>query len=154
MIYVECKPDFALVRSLTNITRRGIIHTKGKGEICNQLRKRSGCKGLVDEDPLSIQPPYMREARLENNLPQHDLKLLHDDTNNNYLIVLCPRLEEWVLKAAQEDSKDVTRYNLPNNGIKLHQQININLDRFEDLLEDLKGSSSRLKTLKRLLERG
>ena len=155
MIYVECKPDLALVKSLTNVTRRGITHEfKGKGEICNRLRKQTNCKGLVDEDPTSAQPPYVKEARLENDLSEHEIKLLYDGTNNNYLIVLCPRLEEWILKAAREAGKDVRKYDLPNDAARLHRHINISLDRFENLLEDLKDSSSRMKILKGLLERG
>ena len=155
MIYVECFADLTLVQSLTNVTRRGITHEfKGKGEICNRLRKQTNCKGLLDEDPSSAQPRYIKEARLVNDLSEHEIKVLHDGTNNNYLIVLCPRLEEWVLRAAQEAGIDVRKYNLPNSGIKLHTVIRFTLDKFEDLLEDLKGSSSRLKALKKLLERG
>lgn len=153
MIFVECKPDLTLVKSLTNITRRGITHEfKGRGEICNRLRKQSGCKGLLDEDPPSAQPRYIKEARLENDLSEHEIKVLRDD-NNNYLIILCPRLEEWILGAAREAGKDVRKYNLPNNAAKLHREINITLDKFVKLLEDLKDSSRRLKILKSLLEK-
>jgi len=154
MIYVECYPDLAIVKSLTRVTRRGIIHEfKGKGEICNRLRRQTNCKGLVDEDPSSGQPHYMKEARLEKDFSEHEIKVLHDDTNNNYLVILCPRLEEWVLKAAREAGTDVRKYKLPNNAAKLHGEINIALDKFERLLKDLKNSSNRLKLLKKLLER-
>jgi len=154
MIYVECSPDFALVQSLTTITRRGITHElKGKGGVCNQLRKHTKCKGLLDEDPSGTQPRYMKEAKLENDLAKHDIKVLHHSSTDNRLIVLCPRLEEWILKAAQEAGIDVKKYNLPNSATQLHREINISLDKFEKLLEDLKDSSRRLRTLKRLLER-
>ena len=155
MIYVECKPDLTLVKFLTNIKRRDITHEfKGKGEICNRLRKQANCKALLDEDPFGAQPRYMKEAKLVNDLPEHDLKLLHDSANNNYLVVLCPRLEEWVLKAAREAGIDVRKYDLPTDASRLHKEINIRLDKFEKLLEELKDSSNMLKTLKRLLERG
>ena len=155
MIYVECKPDLTLVKTLTGITRREITHElKGKGEICNRLKKTTKCKGLIDEDPSSGQPRYVREARLENDLTEHDIRVLRHDQTDNRLIVICPRLEEWVLKAAREVGIDVREYNLPNNGRELHREINIILDKFEKLLGDLKDSSSRLKTLKRLLEDG
>ena len=153
MIFVECKSDLALVKSLTNIARREITHEfKGKGEICNRLRKRTNCKGLLDEDPSSGQPHYVKEARLENDLTEHDIKVLHHNSTNNLLIVLCPRLEEWILKAAREADIDVRKYDLPNDASRLHRHINLSLDKFENLLEDLKDSSNRLKTLKRLLE--
>ena len=155
MIFVECKPDLALVKSLTNISRRGITHEfKGKGEICNRLKKQTNCKGLIDEDPSSGQPRFVKEARLENDLSEHDIKVLRHSSTDNHLIVLCPRLEEWTLNAAREARIDVRKYNLPNDAARLHREINISLDKFEDLLEDLRDSSDRLKTLKRLLEEG
>jgi len=154
MIFIECKPDLTLLESLTRIPRREITHEfKGKGEICNRLRKQTNCKGLIDEDPSSGQPHFVKEAELEEDLSEHDIRVLHHRQTDNRLIVLCPRLEEWVLKTTREVGKDVRDYNLPNNGRELHREINVRLDKFEKLLVDLKDSSSRLKTLKRLLER-
>ena len=153
MIFVECKPDLTLIKSLTKVTRREITHEfKGKGEICNRLRKQTNCKALLDEDPSSAQPSYIKETGLEKEFSEHGLKLLRDAVNNNYLVILCPRLEEWILRAASEVAIDVGKYKLPNNAAKLHSEINISLDRFEKLLEVLKDSSSRLKILKSLLE--
>ena len=154
MIYVECKPDSKLVKSITNVSKRGIVHESNKFEVCRRLEKRKSCTGLIDEDPLSVQPRYIRKTRLENDLSEHDIKVLHHSSTDNRLIVLRPRLEEWVLKAAKEAGIDVRKYDLPNDAAKLHRHINISLDKFENLLEDLKDSSSRLKTLKRLLESG
>lgn len=151
MIYVECKPDFLLVRSVTNVSKREIVHELGKSNVCKRLQKDKNCKGLIDEDPSAIQPRYVREATPEDNFSEHGIKLLRGG-NGNHLIVLCPRLEEWVLKAANEAGIDVAGYDLPNDAGRLHKEINISLDKFEKLLKDLKDSSSRLKTLKRLLE--
>ena len=153
MIFIECKPDLALLKSLTSIPRREITHEfKGKGEICNRLRKLSNCTGLIDEDPDSGQPLYVKEAKLENDLSEHEIKVLHHSQTDNRLIVLCPTLEEWILRATRQAGINIRNYSLPNNARRLHREINISLDKFEKLLEDLKGSSSRLKTLKGLLE--
>lgn len=151
MIYVECKPDFALVKSITNISKRKIVHEGGKSEICRRLERQKNCRGLVDEDPWSIQPPYVKKTKLEDDLSKHEIKILHDNSNNNYLVVLCPRLEDWLLKAAEESKIDVKKYNLPNDAEKLHGEINIDLDKFRRLVNDLKDCD-RLKTLKKLLE--
>lgn len=153
MIFVECNPDLALVQSLTNVTRREIIHElKGKGEICNRLRRRTNCTAMLDEDPSSGQPRYLKEAILLGDFSGYSIIVLRHDPNGNRLILLRPRLEEWILKAATEARIDVRKYDLPDDAIKLHGEINISLDKFENLLEDLKNSSNRLKTLKRLLE--
>lgn len=154
MIYVECYPDITLVKSLTNITKRGIIHEfKGKGEICNRLRNNANSKGLIDEDPSSSQPRYLIEATPEGDFAEYNLKLLHHSSTDNRLIVLCPTLEEWILKSAIQANLDVRKYGLPNDTVKLHGLINLNIGKFEKLIEDLKDKSNRLKTLKRLLER-
>lgn len=153
MIFVECYPDFALVRTLTNFTRREIIHGfKGKGEICNQLRQKTNSKALIDEDPDGTQPRYIKEAQLETDFLEQDIKILRHSLDNNRLIILCPRLEGWILRAATQEGIDVRQYNLPNDWKRLHQEINASIDKFEGLLKDLRNSN-RLRTLKRLLER-
>jgi len=152
MIYVECKRHLTLVKALTNIHRHEIRHAANKGDICNILKRRADCKALLDEDPQSLQPHYIREAKEEDDLSEHGIKVLYHKASNNYLVLLCPTTQEWVLRAASEANIDVRKYGLPDNARKLHQEININLDRFENLLEDLKDSN-RLKILKKLLER-
>lgn len=151
MIYVECKADFDLVKSVTKIPKREIVHEKNKPEVCKRLEKQKNCKGLVDEDPLSSQPAYMKKVRLENDLFHHELKAFYDESNENYLFVLCPRLEEWILEAAKEYNLNMQKYSLPNSAHKLHRVIDHNLDKFEKLLTDLKDSE-RLKSLRKLLE--
>ena len=108
--------------------------------------------GMVDEDPRGSQPLYMNIVEPEDNLPQYGLKTLHDDDNNN-LIVLCPKLEDWVLKNAEEAGIDVTDYGLPNYAKELHRIINRRLDEFKTLVADLKGHG-RMEVLERLFKRG
>lgn len=77
---------------------------------------------------------------------------MNDNSNDNDLIVLCPRLEEWVLKATKEAEIDITRYNLPDDGDKLHRMININIDKFEKLITDLKEKSLMMKALEKSIK--
>jgi len=80
------------------------------------------------------------------------IRLLHDASRNNYVIVLCPRLEEWVLNAAKEMQIDLEKYDLPEDGERFHREININLEKFKKLITELKSSSRRLKKLQNLLK--
>ena len=146
MIYTECKPDSALVRTL-GIPKKQIIHLGGKPEVCKQLEKREEWKGLVDEDPSSVQPPYLKKLPVKENLPNYGLKILSDNSKNNDLFVLSPRLEEWVLKATEDADIDIKRYNLPDDGDLLHKVINLDLRKFERLVNDLKGKSKMLEAL-------
>ena len=54
MIYVECRPDEILVRQVTDLPRRQVVHEiKGKGEVCNRLMRNRDLVAMVDEDPES-----------------------------------------------------------------------------------------------------
>ena len=150
MIYVECKPDIILVKSLIKISKREIIHAGNKPEVCKRLEKRENCIGLVDEDPWSIQPSYMKKMNVED-LSEYQLKILRDKKDNQ-LVVLCPMLEEWMLKTAKEAQVKLRNYKLPNDAIRLHEIININLKKVEKLIKDLKNCN-RMKTLKKYLRK-
>ena len=141
MIYVECKPDSLLVREITNISKREIIHLGNKSEVCKRLRSRNNCVGLVDEDPTSGQPSYLKEMRLEENLSESDIKI-RSDKNGNRLIVLCPRLEGWILKRVKEAGINIKDYSLPDSERELHEVINIDLRKFERLIIDLKNDKN------------
>ncbi|HUV02914.1 MAG TPA: hypothetical protein VMW67_05675 [Desulfobacteria bacterium] len=150
MIYTECKPDSSLVRIL-GIPKKQIIHHQGKPEVCKQLEKRESWIGLVDEDPFSVQPSYLKRLPVKEDLPTCGLKILNDTSKNNELIILSPRLEEWILKAAKDAGINIKRYNLPNDEEKLHEEINTDLRKFERLVNDLRGKSEMIKALEKAL---
>jgi hypothetical protein len=123
----------------------------GKSEICKRLEKQQNCMGLIDEDPLRIQPSYIEKMEVASDLSKYELKLLHDKRKNNYIVVLCPRLEEWIVKTAHIMNIDMIKCGLPDDADSLHQEINANLQKFIQLIEPLK-KGERLKTLKTLLK--
>jgi hypothetical protein len=154
MYLVECKPDEILVKVLTNISRKEIQHAGNKSELLKKLTERfTNAKGVVDEDPLSHQPPHLRKFEEKQKLAAHDLKILHQKSGNNTIIMLCPRLEDWIIKAAHEENANLERYGLPDNPEKLHAQINIKTDNFQKLVEDIKTKSKKLKKLAYELKR-
>ena len=150
MIYVECKPDATLVQVLTQLPRREIVHElKGKYEVVKRISNGRNARGLVDEDPEATQPAYFGRMRLEEDFPYRGLKLLQD-AGSNHVILLCPKLEDWIIRAAREVNVSLDHYNLFNDPRRLHQVINIDLRRFERLVQDLR-SAPRLRCLLRLL---
>jgi len=153
MIFVECNADETLVRQVTRISGREIHHAAGKGEVCNRLSKRQDCIGLVDEDPGSSQPRYIERCTVLEDLSREGLKVLQDQPNSNRLVVIRPKLEEWVLQAAHLSGLDMGKYSLPDNPRELHQAINANLAKFERVLRDLnEARSERIRELRRLLQ--
>ena len=154
MIFVECNADITLVECLTNIPKENIVHEfKGKPGVCKQLMEGwTNSKGLIDEDPGASQPPYVRNAHPYGSFIQEDIKYLRDASRNNDLIVLCPRLEDWILKSAQIAKIDVTRHGLPNDANALHRVIDYKLNEFMILIHMMvKRKSTRILALKGLL---
>ena len=153
MIYVECKPDGVLVRHVTDLPRRQVVHeAKGKGEVCNRLKRNRNLLAMVDEDPGKTQPTYMAQLSLSREIAHLGLKLYLDRSRNNRVIVLCPALEEWLLRAATDLGLNMARYGLPNRATELHSVINSDERKIQRLLADLTDASSRrLLELQRLL---
>lgn len=149
MYLVECKPDAVLVLSLTSTPKKNIIHAGNKSELLKKLTERhTNSKGIIDEDPWSIQPPQLQRFQTKQDLTNRKFKILRHNTKNNTLIILRPRLEEWILEAAKEVNINVKAYDLPNNPEKLHEQINIRIDKFQELIQSLERKSKRIKALK------
>lgn len=158
MIFVECYADHTLVKFLTGRRKREIVHDiKGRSGVLGQLEQHHHCKALVDEDPKSVQHSYMVRAALAQEISSLDLGVLRDQSRNNDIIILCPALEQWILKTAALAHINVTdrRYNLPDNPIRLHGEISRRsrkaLNRYARLLADLKDTP-RLSALARLLQ--
>jgi len=148
MYLVECKPDTVLVKSLTLTSRKNIKHAGNKSELLKKLTECYGnSKGIIDEDPWSIQPPHLRKFREKHDLTNFNFKILHQTSKNNTLIVLRPRLEEWILEAAHEANIDLKKYDLPDDPVKLHECINIQIDKFQKLVEEL-SRGNRFRELK------
>jgi hypothetical protein len=90
LIYVECKPNYALVKIRVGTSKRKIIHAGNKISVFEKFEEGQNCMGMVDKDPGKIQPTYLKRMRTKD-LTEHGLRLR--DKKQNYL-VLCPRLEE------------------------------------------------------------
>ena len=148
MFYVECNTETTLLKTL-GIPRRKIRHVHGKGNVCNLLKKQKNSIGIIDEDPGSAQPTYLKELKLIEE--KDDLKCL-TDKNNNQIIVICPEIEDWIFKTSKEDRVDLKKYNLPDNLHNFRKEVELKLDRFELLLRELINKSQRMKTLLRLIE--
>lgn len=150
MIYLECNADEALVQAC-GVPKKVIKHIFSKGNVCKRLQKNKNVIGLVDEDPESTQPNYIGKLLLQSH--EHNIKLFYEKKSGNVLIVLCPRLEEWILKAAKEARIQVKNFGLPDHANELHKVINSNLDHFTKLLDKIKGKSKMINALQVVLKR-
>ena len=71
------------------------------------------------------------------------------------LIIICPRLEDWIIKASIEEKINLNNYDLPSNPVDFHSIININpnITKFQNLLHELlKKENKRLLTLRECIK--
>lgn len=120
-------------------------------------RKHKKIIGIIDEDTSthSKNLPFEKGFKEIRNFNREEIKLLHKSKNaiDAILIVLCPRLEEWMLRAAEEANHDPKKYNLHNSANKLHAEGRNprNFYKLKRLLEGILGNSPRLDKLIELL---
>lgn len=95
---VECDNDKTLVQELLNIRSGRIHHALGKTNVLKVLQKSENSLGLIDEDPESHQPPMLRSIQV--NYIGNGIKV--GQFRSNKLVILCPELEEWVVRAIEE----------------------------------------------------
>jgi hypothetical protein len=147
MIYVECKPDKILIHTLDI---REITHFGGRCFVCRELERRKNLVAVIDEDPRGPQPSYLKKLKLIKQ--QNSLKLFYDKENNNKVIMICPRLEEWILKAAKQQKIKLSDYNLPHESNQFHLVVNLDITNFQKLIHTLKKSKNKmLITLKKFI---
>lgn len=149
-LHLECLPDEFLVKKL-GYARKEILHHDDKGRVCNSLQKQSEAVGMIDEDPGSAQPTYLRS--LKEISYEHNVKLLQDDKTGNKVVVLCPQLEGWIIEVCKLNKVDINDFGLSDSGNALHREINGKLNNLDKLLTYLiELKAPQLKRLKELLK--
>ena len=150
MIYVECKPDKVLIHTLVNISSKDIEHCAGKSGVCNKLKLKENSVGIIDKDPGSKPPPYLREFELKDK--KFSLELYLDRERRNKIIIISPRLEDWILEIAKEEGINLSDYKLPEAPDEFHNVVNANITKFQQLLHHLiKKENKRILTLKEFI---
>ncbi len=151
---VECKPDKHLIKVITNASKKAIVHSANKAEAIKTLLKaKAPSIAIIDEDPGSPQPSFLKRFKLKQDLSQWGLKVYKESSSEKSLVVISPRLEDWLLRAGKESGISFKEYSLPENAERLHKVINTNLEKLKLILKDLlKRENKRLLKLKEALE--
>lgn len=147
--YVECNPDEEMLLYL-RVPAKVITHCKGSGNIFNRLKKQNSRFALIDEDPNAAIHPYYSDLSLTHEA--NGVKVYIDSVRNNKVVVLSPRFEEWLIKAAKEKKVKLPDFGLSENPHFLHSSINSRLSSLKKLLAEIdKYKGSRLDELKKHL---
>jgi hypothetical protein len=131
-IIVECKPDEALMRAL-GYTRKRIFHQPNKAEVIKYLIRNPRAIGIVDEDPGAANVGYFSKFR-KIGAVKFGLEQFVSPGGKSPLIVIKPRLEEWILSQANSCAINPQDYSLPSSPHQLHKNINEKLPEFEKML--------------------
>ena len=134
VVHVECIPDETLLKKL-GFTKKQIQHHAGKTRVLAHISNNRNQLAMVDEDPNSVSNPYERELRVEKEVL--GLKYCMDKKLNNKVLVLKPKLEDWIIYACKKSNIDLKKYGLPAKGDGLHGIINNRLSAYERPLDDL-----------------
>ena len=117
-VLVECYPDAALVRTL-GVSKKQLRHERCKGEVVKRVHKFGNATGLIDEDPTSAQPRNLENYKQMQAGEGIQLLIRRDDKNKR-LIIICPRLEDWLIDRAKSSGIRIEEYGLPSNPDCLH----------------------------------
>ena len=149
-LFVECKSDETLAAAL-GISRREIEHALGRGAVCLQLARRTNVVGMVDEDPGSAVPAYLRSLAEQSRA--YGLRVLADKDRLNRVVLLSPRLEEWLVQAARDSGLKMSDFGFDSDsGVRLHGEINQRLGSLQRLVEALLSAGNhRIHRLQSLL---
>lgn len=131
-VIVECKPDEKLVRVL-GMTRTDVAHQPNKGEVCNHLDRSDINLAIIDEDPGSGQPKLLEKFKEVE--VKYGIKKLQ--AKNKTILIIIPRLEEWILARCEASDVKPETFHLPSNNKRLKDEINYKLERWDELLQEL-----------------
>ena len=117
-VFVECYPDAALLRAL-GVSKKQLRHERCKGEVVKRVHKFDCATGLVDEDPTSTQPRDLDNYKQIQTVEGLCLLTRRNDDNKR-LVIICPRLEEWLVSRAKSSGIRPEDYGLPADPNRLH----------------------------------
>ena len=137
-IHVECKPDETLVKKLGFIGKN-IIHHQGKSRLVYCLSKSNDELAVVDEDPGSVRHSYEKSLKFINE--KHGIIQYVDNTGNR-ICTLKGKLEDWIVSICKQNRNELSSFGLPVKPNELHDIINLRLNNFERLLDDLLDSNN------------
>jgi len=105
-VLVECNADEVVLRAL-GVTKKQLLHFGGKGNVINRLKELPGATGIVDEDPASAHTEGLR-------------LLTRQGKGGQRLILVCPKLEDWLIHRAKSMGVEPENYGLPADPNRLH----------------------------------
>jgi hypothetical protein len=120
-VLVECDADEMVLKSL-GVAKKQLLHFGGKDKLINRLRDLPGAVGVVDEDPASTQHPDLRASYQKVKSAEGLHLLTRQGSGGQKLVMICPKLEDWLIQRAKSSGIELEDYGLPCDPDRLHSQ--------------------------------
>jgi len=148
-VLIECNADYIVLRNI-GVQKKQLFHFAGKDKLINRLRNLPGAFGVVDEDPASIQHPDLKASYRQTDSAEGLHLLARQGSGGQRLVMICPKLEDWLIERAKSSGIRPKDYGLPSDPDKLHS-----IPRYEQkegfcrFLAELKEQDSGMHLLRR-----
>jgi len=142
-IFVECNVDGEVIKFVLRkigISESFVEHERGKNRVVKKTINSPRSIGLIDEDPWAIMPKEMKELKEESkdsSLYRILQIAVYYSEKHSRIIMLKPRIEEWLIRLCKLSKIDYTKYGLPSDISILKKVINVKLRAIQKLLEVL-----------------
>lgn len=97
-----------------------LLHFGGKDKLINRLRELPGAVGVADEDPASNQHPDLKASYRQTESAEGLRLLVRQGSGGQRLVLVCPKLEDWLIQRANTVGVKPEDYGLPSDPDRLH----------------------------------
>ena len=137
MIYVEGSPDSRLIQEL-GVPRRQVRIENGRNKVLRRLEEIPDATGMVDEDPENWQGERELRDYTEKEHAEGLRLLSHRGNTGQRLIVICPKLEDWLIQRARMSKVKPEDYGLLSDPDRLHSRVRYERkDGFQRFIKEL-----------------
>ena len=118
-VLVECNADEIVLRNL-GVPKKHLLHYGGRSKVISHLRDMPGAIGVVDEDPGSSQHRDLKASYRPAESTEGLRLLTRQGSGGQRLVVVCPKLEDWLINRARLSRIRPEDYGLPSDPDRLH----------------------------------
>ena len=118
-VLVECDADEVVLRNL-GVVKKQLFHFAGRNRVITRLKDMPGAVGMVDEDPGSTQHPDLKASYRQAKSAKGLLLLTRQGSGGQRLVMICPKLEDWLIARAKSSGIRPEDYGLPSDPDRLH----------------------------------
>lgn len=136
-IYGECKTEEIFVEICFSKFSRNFFHKQGRSEVIKIIMKEKSI-GIIDEDPGKNQPSILKkQLNIKPIFENRNIKIYELKQTSSKLLQISPDFEGWLVYITKQLNIKLKDYSLPENPKALHKEINLNIKKLKEVLNDI-----------------